>query len=296
MEKSIPKPTIISLIVDYLETVEGYFYTSDLYQTLNLQSPKDKAAARVAIHRLVKGGTLERYGKRDGVFRRPQRKIKKIDFLNASRETLELAILPDLKDPKSLHEYTYLLPGNIFLIAGAPNSGKTAVCFNMIYDNMKLYDIHYFNSEMGPSEMQDRLKQFPIKLEQWEFSAYERDHDFEDVIVPGAQKINIIDYLEIYDNFYEIGGKIARIWQKLNGAIAIIVIQKQPKRSTGIGGNITLEKPRLALAIDHGKMLVSKCKNFTNENPNYFECDFKLVHGYKFIQQSPWGKTDKWNL
>jgi hypothetical protein len=109
MAVSKERPNITTLITEYLEIVEGYFSTDDCCRALNLTSAKERNAVRVALHRFVKCNTLERYGKKEGVFRRPQRKLERIDFINVNRNFINLQILPELKDPKAIHLYGYCI-------------------------------------------------------------------------------------------------------------------------------------------------------------------------------------------
>ena len=111
--------------------------------------------------------------------------------------------------------------------------------------------------------MKKRLTKFDdIVLSDWCFYPMERNENFADVIQPGKGKINIIDFLELYDNFYEISGKLADIHKKLNGAIAIVALQKNPGNDFGLGGYRSLEKPRLALAVSPGILkTLLKCWN-----------------------------------
>ncbi|MBW1768011.1 MAG: hypothetical protein JRJ65_13315, partial [Deltaproteobacteria bacterium] len=69
----------------------------------------------------------------------------------------------------------------------------------------------------------------------------------------------------------------------------IIAVQKNVGLDVGLGGQRTLEKPRLALAMDSGILKVVKAKNWkTEKNPNGLKTNFKLVNGCKFIQQGKW--------
>ena len=161
---------------------------------------------------------------------------------------------------------------------------------NIIKENMHKFEIHYFNSEMGESELKKRLLKFnDIQLNDWKFEAIEQSDNFADVVAQGRGKINIIDFLEIYENFYEIGGRIAEIHKKLKGAIAVIAIQKNKGVDTGLGGYRGLEKPRLALALSPGQLKIVKAKNWrTEENPNGLQIDFKLVNGCILIPNGTW--------
>jgi hypothetical protein len=207
-----------------------------------------------------------------------------MDWLNCETKTVPLCL------PFGLHKLVEIMPGNIILVAGSPNAGKTAFLLNIIRYNMSKFKIHYFNSEMGSGELKKRLSKFDdILLKNWKFTAYERGGQFQDVIKSGEGKINIIDFLEIYENFYEISKPLAEIHKKLKDAIAIVALQKNPGCDTGLGGYRTLEKPRLALSIDSGVLKIVKAKNWrTAENPNGQQIRFKLVNGCSLKQEGDW--------
>ncbi len=129
-----------------------------------------------------------------------------MDYLNSETETSDIWL------PFNLNRMVEIMPGNIILIAGEPNAGKTGLLLNVIRNNMHKVEIHYFNSEMGGSELKKRLSLFDdILLHQWKFKAWERADNFSDVIKSGRGKINIIDFLEIHDEFYKVGGQLAEI-------------------------------------------------------------------------------------
>ena len=81
------------------------------------------------------------------------------------------------------------------------------------------------------------------------------------------------------------------IYAKLKGAVAVIAIQKNAGQDNGLGGFRSMEKARLAISMDSGKMKITKAKNFiTDLNPNGLQADFKLVQGCKFL---PAGDSNK---
>ena len=259
-------------------TTTGHFMTTDCHRELHLTTKGHKKAANMALIRMVEEDLIERSGDRRGCYRVVDSSCEAMDFINVNTETMNLHL------PFNLHDYVEFYPGNIILIAGEPNSGKTAFLINVIKENMYRYEIHYFNSEMGGSEFNKRLRKFEdMKITDWNFKAWERSDNFSDVIKSGKGKLNIIDFLEIHDNFYEVGGILAAIHKKLKGALAIVAIQKNPGTDTGLGGFRTLEKPRLALAMRPGSLKIVKAKNWkTSNNPNGLEFNFKLVQGCKF--------------
>lgn len=84
--------------------------------------------------------------------------------------------------------------GNIILFAGTPNAGKTAFMLNIIRENMRDWDVHYFNSEMGGSELKKRIKKFnDISPDMWDMNVYGYSGDYSDHIKTGKNSLNIID-------------------------------------------------------------------------------------------------------
>jgi len=184
--------------------------------------------------------------------------------------------------------------GNIVIIAGEMNAGKTGFLLNVVRDNMDKWKVHYFNSEMGETEFKIRLSKFPdMQEEDWKLTAYNRNGAFADVIVP--DDLNIIDFMECYDEFWRIGGWIRDIHTKLRKGLAVIAIQKKEGLVFGRGGDMTAEKARLYLSVSHdwsrrvGVLKIVKAKNFKGEiNPNGYVQEFKLVQGARFIPQGVW--------
>jgi hypothetical protein len=273
-------------IREWVETTNGNFSTTDCHKELQLTTKTTMKAANMALLRLCEGSAplLEKHGNKRGCYRKVETDVEIMDLSAEEEKPL------NIRFPFKIHDMVNIMPGNIILVAGAPDAGKTAFLMNFVAWNMDNFDVHYFNSEMGVSELKMRLRGFDRPLESWKFTAYERSFNFVDVIKPGNGKINIIDFLEIHDNFWEVGGMINDIHKKLKGAVAVIAIQKQPGRDEGRGGNMTLEKPRLALAMDHGKIKIVKAKNWKDpmNNPRNQQYLFKTYKGCRFSQIRGW--------
>lgn len=284
-QKNQPR-NLTQRIRDWIKVTSGNFLVTFMYQEVTIVTSEDKNKARVILSRLVKEGLIEKVGKQAGMYRCIENEIERMDFLNADTETVNLWM------PFKLHDLVEIMPGNIILIAGAPNTGKTGFLLNIIKNNMNVFDIHYFNSEMGRNELRKRLEKFDLPLSAWRFDPYPRSGNFSDVIKPGEGNINIIDFLEIHDNFYEVGGMLNEIHRKLKGAIAIVALQKNQGQDIGLGGYRSLEKPRLYLSMDSGKLKILKAKNWKTEvNPNGKEIEFKMVQGCKLIMTRDWQRA-----
>lgn len=242
---------------------------------------------------LVAMGSLNRFGDKRGWYAPKKLDLEVMDFVNADDTPSNVWL------PFDLNEKVQLYQGNAIIIAGAPNSGKTALMLNIIKENMSRLNVHYFNSEMSGGELKTRLKKFDhIGIDQWDFNAYRRADDFQDVIKPGPENLNIIDYLEVHEDFYAVGKKIKEIHDALGDSLAIIGIQKNPGSDVGLGGFRSLEVTRLALAIDFGRIKIVKAKNFEDENgngedPNGLVREFKILHSSQLVKKGGWHKDKR---
>ncbi|CCK82409.1 CHC2 zinc finger domain-containing protein [Desulfobacula toluolica] len=260
----------------------GEFSIRDLDYDLNIKDPEQKIHRIKILEKFVAEKLLSREGKKRGYYRPYKSDLERMDFKFADDKFLDVWL------PFKLHDLVGLLPGNIVIVAGEPNAGKTALLLNLIKANRKRFDVHYFNSEMGSGELKTRLSKFDdFPSSDWSFNAYHRDSDFEDVIFKGPKSLNIIDFLEVHDNFYLIGDKIKKIHEALDGGIAVIAVQRNKGAAFGLGGQRTMEKARLVINISPGIIQITKAKNFINPgiNPNWMKVNFNLVNGCKFVMQ-----------
>jgi len=276
---------VIDEVRKYCMQTEGSFTTNAVYDALGARDNKFKATIRQALKTLKSEGVLGKSGDKDGTYRRIDTSAENIDFLNAIVNPI------DIKYPFGIENLVHTLPKNIIVVAGVSNAGKTAFLLNIVAKNMYKHNIHYFSSEMDASEMKLRLEKFSgIDLSQWKFYPKERVSDFDQVIQPND--INIIDFLEVYEDFWKVGGMIKDIYNKLDQGIAIIAIQKNKQSEFGLGGGRGLEKARLYINIDPGKIKIIKGKNRVDDdiNPDNMAINFKLVQGCQFKAQGDWVK------
>ncbi len=270
------------LLIHWIDQAPGAFSVRDFGKMTN-----DEAAMLLEnLELLTRIGVLDRHGERRGWYRKVESELVELDFVNAMSQSVDIWLPFGLSDLVEIHS------GNIIIIAGTPNSGKSALVYNIIKENRpKGWDIYLFNSESGAGELRKRLDKFDdITIDQWGFKAYQRSTDFHQVVQPGTNSLNIIDFLEVFDDFFKVGGHIKRIHDKLNGAIGIICLQKNPGADTGLGGYRMLEVTRLAIALEFGTVKILKAKNFRDpkRNPNGAYKNFKLINGYKIIDRGNW--------
>ena len=292
-DKNTTENTTIPLsdkIERFVVETSGWFSYDDLDKEFGISTPAQKDNRWHIVKRLKEAGKLESHPKNNKLYRYINTSVRLIDFKSGDKKSA-LAI----QYPFGIGRYFKTYPGNIIVVAGSPDAGKTAFLLNIIRMNMDDFSIYYQSSEMGKDELRNRLENFDnIELSDWNFTAEERSADFADVIRPNC--VNIIDYLELCGDFYMVAEYLKQIHDKLEDGIAIVALQKDPKANQGRGGMFGLEKPRLYLNMDAGKIVIRKAKNWTQPtfNPNGLRLNFKLVGGCKFITEKDGEGRDYW--
>jgi hypothetical protein len=279
---------IAAEVREYIGELQGAFSTQQLYSDLGIKDAADKATARKALER-SKGTLIEADGERAGWYRIISDQLTEMDLENVSTETLELKL------PLHLHNKSSVMPGNVIVIAGGIDAGKTSFLLNIVKDNISKWQCHYFNSEMGPEELRKRLDLFgDFPRRHRNFHAYERSCDFQDVLRQGKYVLNVIDFLELTDEFYKVSKLMSDIHRNLGGAVAVVAIQTKTGTDLPLGGQRALEKARLAISLRAGNRdqpnvaTILKCKNRLTEHSMIGKTrPYKLIHGSEFRPESP---------
>ena len=286
---SLAEANLTQAMRDWIQGVTGIFSNKQLMEEMDIPRTK-KAQVSIYLNRFVDEGLIVKVGGKYGNWRRVEEELTRIRL----KEKVDRTV--DVKLPFGLNDMVEIRPGNIIVLAGFPNAGKTSLILNIAAGNMYDFKCHLFSSEMGQDELTMRLGKFEdVPWEDWDkyLHAYSRTENFSDVIRPSQGNINFIDFIEISDEFYKIGGYLTEIHNKLNGAIAIVALQKNPGTDIARGGYGSLEKPRLYISIDPGRMKIVKAKNWKGKtNPNRLEMTFKLHNGTEFQQTSAWLKPE----
>jgi hypothetical protein len=323
------------LIEDWVRSNEGKFTTYQIDSEFNLKTRAEKNNRSFVLNRLAKQGLIRKDGQRSGQWRIVARDCEAMDVFGSGVEKLQIPLPLGLSGMVNVYPgsivvvagtsnsgksafvsnfafscYAYLSTlreeYNIYSIPAClskqgQKKPETFAEYFAPYMDPKAQEaeVHYFNSEMAAPELRDRLEQFPGGAEAFrKVHFWKRSSDFADAIRPNG--VNIIDFMECYDEFWKIGQWINEIHKELNRGIAIVVLQKKHGAATGRGGELTMEKPRLYLNLEsnapHGGICkIVKAKSFADpkDNPNGKEIDFKLIDGWKFVPISEWRHVDE---
>ena len=283
---------------DYVLSTKGRFLSTEIHHFLGLSTRVHKKNVSECLRRLLDEGIIERYGDKNGQFRRIE-----VEFDIIDKFEIEDAEPLNIEYPLKIDQYSNTHRGNIIIVAGEKEAGKTAFCLKFATMNMnKGMKIRYISTEFGSRELFNRLKRDEsITPEDWikkvEFGQFYRN-EYHDAIRPDA--INILDFLEIPEGqFYMIAEQIKKIYQKLRKGICLIAIQKKRGQELARGGDLSAEKARLYVSLGREKVgnfiknvaTIVYCKNHANEliNPRDFYCYYKLGGGHYFKIEGSWG-------
>jgi hypothetical protein len=285
-------------VAEYVAVTTGDFSVTDCDRNLGFVTSCDKAASRKAIQRLKERGIIEPCGKRDGWYRKVQTELNHIVFDDTEEKPFPIIL------PFGLHNMVDISEGNIILIGGEFNSGKTTFCLESLLSNKNRIPIRYLSSEVShQSEFKKRWRKYTgIPVSFWypdEMTEYvSRSSEFASALRPGA--LNIIDYLEFPESDFTLGGEILRqIHDKLSGGVALIAIQKKQGTRLPRSGDLVMEKPRLAVTLssadgksgsNKGVAEIVKAKLCRGGNHNGKKLIFETVdEGSRFKIVEPWG-------
>lgn len=279
---------IAAEVKEYALSTNGHFLSTNVHNDLHLSTREDKKAASMALSRLCEGEgrILERVGNKNGCFQLIPQEAQAVNWIDDDSTPIRVHY------PFGIDLLVKTMEKNIIVVAGSTDAGKSAFALNFVVQNMDKHkgNIHYFSSEMGSSEMKQRALLFGYSLEYWrdKFNFYEIGGDFHNQIKPDG--INIIDYLDVTDEFYKVGDYIKKVWAKLNRGICMIALQKNPGLDYGLGGMRSAEKARIYIAMEGGVLKIVKAKNRQNPaiDPNGKKKNYELVAGCKFTNVSEW--------
>ncbi len=263
------------------------FSQDDICRHFQWNEPDTRHAVSQKLHNDKKKDPpiLEKRGK---AYRIIDRECEEIDWQSADGNSVVDIILPF-----NLQKYVKFFPKSIIIVAGSSNAGKTAWLYNFILMNMHKHIITLYNSETGREQMKERFSLFEQEIPNpAPFRTIERYDNFADIIKPN--EISVIDYVDSDSDYYNSVIEISRIYRALKG-VAVIGLQKKSnvkdkwgkvtEYDVGYGGEPTLKRASLYIAMNQGKLKIVKGKSWADRqiNPNGMKFTYKLIDGCKFV-------------
>lgn len=302
--ESGPKPphNILGIIREFVENSSGSFTTRDIDSEFGLKTRKEKNARSYALNYMARKRFIYKDKSVAGKWHIIDSKIEWVDLDAPAEESFPIIL------PFDLHKHTIIPPKSIIILAGSTNAGKTALMLNTLKLNRcQKYKKIYLMSEMGRGEYVSRLKKFNEPLDSWKcINAAERSYDFNGAIEHhNKDGLTCIDYLEeIQGEYFKIASNIRDIYDSLGAGVAMIAIQKKKDESVARGGEGTMEKSRLYMALDYlatrehsivCALKITKLKNFTDRNLQNHELHFEITRGAEINVVMDWTPCHKIN-
>ncbi len=270
----------------FLKPLEGREITLPaIRKEFNITS-EDKSwdALRVIMYRLAEEATVRPSGKKDGVYK-VIRKALPVPVFSVQRERRPPFDLIFPRDRDNGIELpiagkVIIREGDLILISGVSNYGKTTMSMNFLGENIDLKPILMGNEFTSLVENEYKpTPRFEARLEamdwvEWvngdnqdKFTLLPVFEDFAENVV--KDRINIADWINLESGeHFLIGNVLNGIKKAIGKGIAIVVLQKSEYAEAGRGGQFTKDFADLELLIDrHGslesRLTVGKCKEST---------------------------------
>ena len=304
-----------SKILEALPFYKGKTFTSDdLCRQLGVQSRPEDSLYRTAINKVLyniiyinKKPLLKVIGNRYALV---ERDLDTIDFSAPPPQGKEYPILfPDGRDDMSsfgFEDSVKFFPGDMMLLGGEGNKGKTAWCLNLAVANCNRYPITYFSSEFNRVKFEDRMSHFDWgdyrNGNGFKFEVVRRTKDFEDAIAERPDNFCIVDWVKGDDDLYKMSGLLGRMKDKVGDGFLVVALQKRSYKEVAEGGEGTLDFVDLYLTLSYEKLRVIKVKTPKINNPEGKIYGFQILNqGSKFsnireirICKNCWGKGVKY--
>ena len=273
---------VSALVKDFLyESRLENFDLDYICRNLGIQEAVNRKYVATVLSKMVKADELE---KRRGKYRFIDKEVKFVEWENAEVRPIEGLVYPydvERSDGFGFEDYVILYPGDLIVIAGNSNAGKTAWCLNFLVNNMDKFKCRFITNELGDKQkFKARISSFDWvdvldKNGKGKFEVIKRYTSWQDIILPDA--INIVDWINLAgDRSYDIGMILQSIQAK-SPLLGVIAIQKSEGNPLGRGKDFSRDLASLYLTIDYGKLTVVKCKSWEKDDPNNKMFGFRVV-------------------
>lgn len=264
-------PEITTLeIREYLANIQGREITlNDLRKEFNiLAGSKSFNSIRTIMFQLAEQHIVKPTGKKDGSYKVVVQ-VKPVRVFAPERERIPPVnlIFPRAYDTRLQLTFAadvVIRQGDLILISGLSNYGKTTLCLNFLAENLDTLPVLMGNEYTTWSTELNKYIPHPRMAARWDAMDWVQwiDGDLNDrfILLPVRDdyaeniikdKINIIDWINIETGeHYMIGNILESIKKQLGKGVGIIAIQKAEGADAGRGGQFTKDFADLELLLD----------------------------------------------
>jgi len=224
--------------------------------------PDSYAKLREYVARCCKDGIAEPTGNRDGTYRRVEALPLPVNWepINPNQDS-------GLILPFNLRKYVWIDPNTSVVVAGSKDSGKSGFLMRTVYLNMGHRKVIFLcNMEGGINQLKRRFEAMGVDMTCPPFETYTVTENFHDAMKETGV-LYVVDYIDVPDTgeFFMIAPALSRIQVKLyDNTNAVIGLQKKTNSDLAYGGEQTLKKTTLYLAMNPGKIKIVSAKIHAN--------------------------------
>lgn len=251
---------------EYLRLAQGKSVDlKDIRIAFNIEpGSKDDTNLRVQMSTtLTEKKVVRPSGRRDGVYY-VIRPVEPVKWWNGgdSGEPLVFLFPRSRKDGSEfgIGELVEIFEGDLILITGVTNFGKTAIAVNLLAENLNLFptlarlmgsEYTASNGKISP-KFKRRMKRMDwvewVKDGQPQFELYPVGSDYQDYVKTDA--LNVIDWVSLPNEYYLIDSVSKAIKDEVGYGVLVIVTQKDEKSQFSEGGQRAERYADLVLKID----------------------------------------------
>ena len=248
----------------YLEMAQGRDVDLDKMRS-DLQVDRGSRSwdgIRKIMFRLAEQKIVRPSGRRDGIYR----VVKQVQAVNVfgsnhNKEVFELMFPRDFATGMEmpLLEHIIVRSGDLILIAGVSNYGKTCIALNFAGENIDKHKCVLMGNEYATPDGVPTPR-FLNRLESMEWVEWADKNGDKFTLLPvqadfaeyvRRDKLNIIDWINVETGeYYLINNILNDIKKGLGKGVAIVVIQKSETSESGRGGQFTKDFADVELLID----------------------------------------------
>jgi len=226
-----------------------------------ISTPAIDNRLRKIFHDLSKERIIKSSGKRDGWYKKIKR-VEPIRWWEADEDNVLDFGFPRGYDDGSAFGFEDLFeifPGDLIIISGTSNYGKTAIAVNIMAENIDRFKCVLMGSEYTAADGKISPK-FKRRLNRMTWAKWMNENgtpkftllpigsDFEDYVQ--ADQLNIIDWITLPGEYYLIDSVLKSIKDRVGNGIVVAVIQKKRGEEWGEGGERTERYADVYLRID----------------------------------------------